>query len=86
MAPKKSPATFEETLAEIETLTNRLEDDDTPLEQSLKDFEKGVQLIRQAQKALLEAQQNVKMLLDQNGEPDSVPFAEAATGSDPETE
>ena len=61
-------------MAELETLSDRLQDNDTPLEQSLKDFESGVQLIRQAQKALLEAEQKVQMLLDQNGEPKATPM------------
>jgi exodeoxyribonuclease VII small subunit len=72
MPPKSRPATFAKTLAELETLASRLEDNDTPLEQSLKDFESGVQLIRQAQKALQEAEQKVQLLLEQDGEPVAV--------------
>lgn len=69
MPATKRPANFAKTIAELEALANRLEDNDTPLEQSLEDFESGVQLIRQAQKALLEAEQKVKTLLDEDGEP-----------------
>lgn len=72
MPATKRTASFAKTIAELEALANRLEDNDTPLEQSLKDFESGVQLIRQAQKALLEAEQKVKMLLDEDGEPVAV--------------
>ena len=75
MPSKKTPPDFASTLKELDALANRLEDNNTPLEQSLKDFESSVQLIRQAQKALLEAEQKVKMLLDQDGEPTAVPLA-----------
>ena len=75
MPVTKRPTTFAKTITELEALANRLEDNDTPLEQSLEDFESGVQLIRQAQKALLEAEQKVKMLLDQDGDPAAVPLA-----------
>ena len=76
MALKKTPSSFADTLAELEVLASRLEDQNTPLEQSLKDFESGVQLIRQAQKALQEAQQKVQMLLDNDGDPMVVPLAD----------
>ena len=76
MSAKKRAPGFADTLTELEALVERLEDNDTPLEQSLKDFESGVQLIRQAQKALQEAGQKVQMLLDQGGEPVAVPMAE----------
>ena len=80
MSAKKRTPGFAGTLAELEALVDRLEDTDTPLEQSLKDFESGVQLIRQAQKALQEAGQKVQMLLDQDGEPVAVPLAEDDAG------
>lgn len=75
MSSKKSPADFASTLLELEALASRLEDNNTPLEQSLKDFESGVQLIRQAQKALQEAEQRVQMLLEKDGEPVAAPLA-----------
>lgn len=78
MPSKKSPTDFASTLTELEALANRLEDNNTPLEQSLKDFESGVQLIRQAQKALQEAEQKVQMLLEKDGEPREMPLADDA--------
>jgi exodeoxyribonuclease VII small subunit len=82
MAQKKSPTSFANTLEELEALASRLEDNDTPLEQSLKDFESGVALIRQAQKSLLEAEQKVKLLLEQNGEPVATPLVDTGAGDD----
>ncbi|MBK6511093.1 MAG: exodeoxyribonuclease VII small subunit [Haliea sp.] len=76
MPSKKTSTNFASTLQELEALARRLEDNNTPLEQSLKDFESGVQLIRQAQKALQEAEQKVQMLLDTDGGTVEVPFAD----------
>ena len=76
MPSKKSPTDFATTLTELEVLAKRLEDSNPPLEQSLKDFESGVQLIRQAQKALQEAEQKVQMLLEKDGQPVEMPLAD----------
>jgi len=77
MPSKKGPTDFASTLQDIEVLARRLEDNKTPLEQSLKDFENGIQLIRQAQKALQEAEQKVQLLLEDNGEPVATPMTES---------
>lgn len=82
MPQKKHPISFANTLEELEGLATRLEDNDTPLEMSLKDFEMGVQLIQQAQKALLEAEQRVELLLEQGGEQVVTAFKESGSGSD----
>jgi exodeoxyribonuclease VII small subunit len=82
MAQKKSPTSFANTLEELDALATRLEDNDTPLEISLKDFEMGVQLIRQAQKALLEAEQRVKVLLEEDGDQVVTAFRESSSSSD----
>ena len=64
MAKKKdvTPIDFESTLEELEALVQRLEKGDLNLEQSLQDFERGIQLTRSAQQALKEAEQKVLML------------------------
>ena len=77
MAKKKDETTsidFEQTLEELETLVQRLEKGDQSLEMSLKDFEKGVQLTRAAQKALKEAEQKVQMLSGEGEQAQLVPF------------
>ena len=63
--PADPPATvdFEASLAELETLVERLEQGDLPLEQALDHFERGVGLTRQCQGALASAQQKVEQLL-----------------------
>lgn len=74
MPSKKSTTNFASTIQQLEALARRLEDNNTPLEQSLKDFEAGIQLIRQAQKVLQEAEQKVQILLDSHGEPMATPL------------
>ncbi|KGE02828.1 exodeoxyribonuclease VII small subunit [Pseudohaliea rubra] len=65
-----SPATLEATIAEIEGILGRMEGEEQPLEQSLKDFEAGITLTRRAQALLQEAEQQVQKLTENaDGEP-----------------
>lgn len=57
---------FESQLQELESIVDKLEDGDLPLDQALKIFEKGVKLSRQCQKQLADAEQKVTILM--NGE------------------
>jgi exodeoxyribonuclease VII small subunit len=54
---------FEEALAELESLVERLERGDLPLDEALKTFERGVELTRHCQSSLKAAQQKVEILL-----------------------
>jgi exodeoxyribonuclease VII small subunit len=54
---------LEKSLEELEALVARLEGGDLPLEQALKEFERGVKLTRQCQTALQEAEQKIEILL-----------------------
>jgi exodeoxyribonuclease VII small subunit len=58
------PATpdFEAALAELEQIVQRLEQGDLPLEESLRQFERGVVLTRSCQKALRQAEQKIRVL------------------------
>lgn len=67
MSKKKISPSFEETLAELDQLVNRLERGELSLEESLQAFERGVNLTRSCQKALQEAEQKVQILIDKNG-------------------
>jgi exodeoxyribonuclease VII small subunit len=67
MPKKKTTPLFEDSLAELEQLVNRLEQGDITLEESLKSFERGVQLTRTCQTALQNAEQKVQILLEKNG-------------------
>jgi len=66
---------FEQALAELEKLVERLERGDLPLDEALKTFERGVELTRHCQGALKAAQQRVEILLKRDGQPESEPFA-----------
>ncbi len=68
---KKQPKTvnFEAALEELETLVERMETGETSLEESLKDFERGIELTRGCQTALAEAEQKVEILLKKDGKP-----------------
>jgi len=60
---------FETALAELEALVDKMEQGDLSLDESLKQFERGVQLTRSCQQALKEAEQKVQILLEKDGQP-----------------
>ncbi len=71
MAPKKQKTPdFETALKELEALVERMENGESSLEDSLKDFERGIELTRSCQTALAEAEQKVEILLKKDGEPE----------------
>src|SRR4030088_3527104 len=59
---------FEQALAELEGLVERLERGDLPLDEALKIFERGVALTRHCQASLQAAQQKVEILLKRSGQ------------------
>jgi len=75
MADQPTPVDFEQSLAQLEDLVEKLENSEFTLEQSLQAFEQGVTLTRQCQKALSEAEQNVQLLIEQNGHSQAQGFA-----------
>lgn len=58
---------FEASLAELETIVEKLEQGELSLDDSLKQFERGVQLTRVCQAALTQAEQKVEILLRKTG-------------------
>jgi len=68
---------LEKSLEELEALVVRLESGDLPLEQALKEFERGVKLTRQCQAALTEAEQKVEILLKKTATAEPSPFADS---------
>jgi exodeoxyribonuclease VII small subunit len=69
---------FEKSLTELEQIVERLEQGELSLEDSLKQFERGIELTRQCQTALGKAEQRVEILMRRPGTPESdediVPF------------
>ncbi len=70
----KRKISFETQLKELEKVITRLEQGDVSLEESLKLFEKGVQLASACQSALQEAEQKVQILAQANGDSQLKPF------------
>ncbi|WP_296246680.1 exodeoxyribonuclease VII small subunit [Pseudomonas sp. UBA4194] len=74
MARKKASLDFEQSLADLQTLVERLENGELSLEDSLTAFEQGIRLTRDCQGALAEAEQKVQVLLEKDGELTEQPF------------
>ncbi len=69
MTEKLQTPNFETAMAELEELVAQIETGNLSLEESLKQFEKGIKLSRVCQQALTDAEQRVKILTDSlNGE------------------
>jgi exodeoxyribonuclease VII small subunit len=64
---KSGPADFEKAIQELENIVEHMEQGDVSLEESLKYFERGVQLTRACQQALKDAEQKVNILLEKSG-------------------
>ena len=76
MSVDDKPVDFENALAELESLVERLERGDVPLDEALRTFERGVALTRHCQACLQAAQQKVEILLKRSGQPEVRPFEE----------
>jgi exodeoxyribonuclease VII small subunit len=81
VAGENKPVDFEKALAELETLVERLERGDVPLDEALQAFERGVALTRHCQACLQTAQQKVEILLKRSGQPEVQPFEEPGEAS-----
>lgn len=67
--PKPATPEFEAALSELEQIVQRLEQGELSLEESLRQFERGVELTRGCQKALRQAEQKIRILAKkQDGE------------------
>ena len=65
---------FNNGLAELEVIINKMESGDLSLEDSLKYFEKGVKLHRQCYSALSDAEQRVNILSVEDNYKEEKPF------------
>ncbi|MCW8925197.1 MAG: exodeoxyribonuclease VII small subunit [Xanthomonadales bacterium] len=70
----KQEADFEKTLAELEKLVESLEQGDLSLDESLSGFKRGIELTRQCQSVLDNAEQTVQQLLDNQDDDSLEPF------------
>lgn len=75
-AKKTESLDFEASMVELESLVERMEHGEQSLEDSLKDFERGIALTRSCQKSLQETEQKIQQLIEKNGQDELVPFNE----------
>ena len=64
MAKEDKKIDFESSLKELESIVEKLEEENINLEDSVKSFEEGVNLVKQCQKHLQDAELKIKKLLD----------------------
>ena len=70
-----SPVSFEAALQELQTIVDRMEKGEQSLEQSLEDFERGINIARECQERLKQAEQRVKVLIEKgDGSHEEKPF------------
>jgi len=74
---KNQSIDFEKSLAELEKIVRRMEQGEQSLEQTMKDFERGMVLSEQCRKRLDAAQQQVEKLVARHGEYKLEPADEA---------
>jgi exodeoxyribonuclease VII small subunit len=65
---KTETVDFEQGMSELEAIVARLEQGDLTLEESLRQFERGVTLTRSCQNALRTAEQRVEILARRSGQ------------------
>mgnify|MGYP000479302587 FL=1 len=67
---------FEQSLAALEAIVNKMEKGELDLEASLKEYESGMALVQTCQKTLSEAEQRIKIIAEKNGTITENPFDE----------
>ncbi|MFT5698903.1 MAG: exodeoxyribonuclease VII small subunit [Desulforhopalus sp.] len=72
--------TFEAALTRLEKITDELEDGELSLENSLKNFDEGIQLAGFCSEQLSEAKAKVELLLEKDGKIETLPFGEQESG------
>lgn len=65
---------FEKSLSQLEKIVKRMEGGDIGLEESLNQFEKGIELAKSCQDTLSNAELRVEQLIEKNGLQQTIPF------------
>ncbi|NDV12652.1 exodeoxyribonuclease VII small subunit [Crenobacter caeni] len=71
----KSAATFEAALAQLEEIIHAMESGDMPLEHALASYKQGTELIKFCQAKLADAEQQLKILENEELKPLDLPDA-----------
>ncbi len=69
MDDSAQPVDFEQSLAELEALVTRLEQGEVSLDESIRDYERGIELSRRCQRALERAEQRIRVLTEDGERP-----------------
>ncbi|MFO8004919.1 exodeoxyribonuclease VII small subunit [Thioalkalivibrio sp.] len=73
ITPPESPAGFEAAMDALEQLVARMEAGDLPLEESLQEYQRGMELVRTCQDALDQAQRRIESVIEGAEPPPSAP-------------
>ena len=73
--------TFESALARLEEITQELEDGELSLENSLKKFNEGIKLAGYCSDQLSQAQKKVELLIEKDGNLETIPFDGKTSGN-----
>lgn len=65
---KKEEPNFEELMKKLEEITNKLEKEQLSLDESVKLFEEGMQISKQCNSKLEDAEKRITILINQNDE------------------
>ncbi|QIL45592.1 exodeoxyribonuclease VII small subunit [Vagococcus coleopterorum] len=66
--PKKTDMTFEESIASLEAIVRDLEQGDVPLEQALDKFKEGIELSKECQNTLANAEKTLTKIMTETNE------------------
>jgi len=66
MTKRTPPKNFESALTDLAEIVRQMEDGQLPLEQSLAQYQRGTELLQFCQQSLQAAEQQVRMLNEQN--------------------
>jgi len=65
---KKEELNFEELMVKLEDITNKLENEKLSLHESVKLFEEGMQISKECNNKLEDAEKKITILINQNNE------------------
>jgi len=79
-ASAQAEPSFEQALAQLEAIVDRLEEGDLELEQALADFEQGVKLTRRCAGELANAERRIEILVREGEKWIAQPFRDTELG------
>lgn len=66
MSENEPSQTFEAAITELESIVGKMESEHLPLDQSLLIYKRGVEILKNCHTSLQEAEQQIKILSEQN--------------------